>query len=229
MTDLELLITAAALRLAAEPDGGGRLADVPDGEVRAAIRYAQDAVEDVLGFNPIVHRVDHVVLYRSGPWSGPGGPYDKVYPTGRPVVEVFTAGVTTDGTALFPTPAASPYPPPTIQYAVGWRGEHHTLDGTENGEEPPVVENALRDLPGLDGANGGPELSVLPPLVPGAVRSVLVELAAVELDKRRLNLLGGRRNTTKISENSYTSEGYRKDAEAEILARLPVGLRTVSV
>lgn len=214
MTDRDLLVSADALAVAAHPEGGGPLARALDGpdadavrdELRAAVAHAQEAVGGALGYHPMVRAVVQAVLFPRG------GPYVTVHTLGGPVAQVFTVGVTTDGRVLYPTPAAVPYPPPQIAYAVGWRGEHHTLDGAADADGNPT--EALAEIPGLE------TLTVLPALVPGDVRSVVVELALIEYDRRAQNLLGGRRNVVSIGDGQYTSEGYRRTAEAEALGRL---------
>lgn len=219
--DLELLLTPGDLARATAPDGAGGpgTLDVEDAgavaEARAAIAHAQEAVAGRLGYPPLVRAVRQLVVYP------PYGPFDRVHPLGGPVAEVFTAGVTTDGARLYPTPAAVPYPPPAIDYAAGWRGDHHHVD-----PDALADDDALEDLRGLPGLAA---LTALPPALPGDVRSVLVEVAWLEYDRRRRSELGGRRTVVTVGEGRATSAGYRANAEAEALDRLSPRHRHVSV
>lgn len=214
-TDRDLLLTPAALADAgvAGFDVVLNYADDPvlEQEMRAAVAHAQEAVAGVWGSHPLAHAVAQPVPYAPYLTVPDGRPF--VFADGRPVVEVFTADAVAYGAEIhlgasyLGTYGAAPGPRrPALSYAAGWRGEHHTLgDGGAN------------DLNGRDGLAA---LAVLPDLVPGDVRSVLVEVALIELDRRRGGKLGGRATIVSIGEGQVQTDAYAPDAERIALSRL---------
>lgn len=208
MTDDLLLVSAAALKGATSPDSAySRMGDdVPLDEICWAIAAAQEAVAGRLGFDPLAALYTEHVAADVFPHTH--------YPQARPVGTVETEGATTDGRRITLAEAAG-----TVVYTAGWRGAHHVLPSESAGEG----EVDVRTLPGLSG------LTALPPLVPADVRSVIVDLALVGLDRRRQNLLGGRKNTVEIGDDTYRTEGYRASAESEILGGLSVHHRIARV